>query len=167
MDNKTEDFSMESFEKAKTTMLENKTDKTVDKLAEAGFDKASQKLSSVDRAKKAYADYQVVTSEQLEKFDKELQRRSRIETRDEIHYKKLDLIAIEDYDETPPDACLDAIIKAKETKLFDRFELAKLVWTHEEKIKDPIVFGRIEGISDRFFITQWDDDISLKDIIGE
>jgi hypothetical protein len=47
---------------------------------------------------------------------------------------------------------------------FDSFEIAKIQWKRE--IKDPILFGRIDGCPDRFYVSQWDDDVRIEDILG-
>ena len=65
--------------------------------------------------------------------------------------------------EFPPDTVLDALEKAKEDNCFDTFEVAKISWI--EEIKDPILFGIIEGCSDKFFISQWDDDVKIEDLL--
>jgi hypothetical protein len=55
--------------------------------------------------------------------------------------------------------------KAKDMGCFDYFEVAK-VETVEVR-PDPIIFGGIEGCDDKFFITQWDDDVSIEEILNE
>ena len=140
-------------------------DKVTDKLKEAGFDSASKSISKIDRGKKAYEKYGVITQEQLDRFADKVKEQSMIETKSHYNYKRLDLIPLSEYEEVPPEKCLDAIIDAKKTGLFDTFELARLQWVNEEKVPDPIVFGCIDGITDKFFITQWDKDISIEEIL--
>jgi hypothetical protein len=35
-----------------------------------------------------------------------------------------------------------------------------------KEVIDPIIFGKIDGCTDRFFIAQWDDDVKIEDIVG-
>ena len=42
--------------------------------------------------------------------------------------------------------------------------LGKVDFEWIKEIKDPIVFGVINGCPDKFFISQWDDDIKIDDI---
>jgi hypothetical protein len=83
------------------------------------------------------------------------------------HYThdKLSFILLEDYEEVPPPDCLLDLKKAKDMNCFDSFEVAK-VETVEVR-PDPIIFGRINNCVDRFFITQWDDDVKIEDILKE
>jgi hypothetical protein len=55
--------------------------------------------------------------------------------------------------------------KAKGLECFDRFEVAK-VETIEVR-PDPIIFGLINDCVDKFFITQWDDDVKIEDILKQ
>lgn len=68
-----------------------------------------------------------------------------------------------DYPEVPPPDCLLDLKKAKDMQCFDEFEVAK-VETIESR-PDPIIFGLINGCQDKFFITQWDDDVSIEEIL--
>ena len=55
--------------------------------------------------------------------------------------------------------------EAKARGIFDTFEVAQIDSVVE--YKDPIVFGRIEGCGDRFFVAEWADDVSITDLIGD
>lgn len=77
----------------------------------------------------------------------------------------LEIIALELYPEVPPPDCLLDLKKAKDLNIFDRFEVAK-VQTVEVR-PDPIIFGLINGCVDKFFITQWDDDVKIEDILKQ
>ena len=48
--------------------------------------------------------------------------------------------------------------------VFDTFEVAKIESTRV--YRDPIVFGRISGCDDRFYIAQYDDDVKIEDLLG-
>lgn len=80
-------------------------------------------------------------------------------------YDTLVFVPLKEYPDSPPPDCLLDLRKAHEFKCFDEFEVAK-VKTVEER-PDPIIFGRITGSEDRFFVTQWDDDVRIEDILRE
>lgn len=60
----------------------------------------------------------------------------------------------------PPDNVLNKLATEKERNLFDYFTVARL-----EELPDPLLLGRIDGSEDRFFIAQWDNDITLDELI--
>lgn len=80
-------------------------------------------------------------------------------------HDKLAFCKIAEYGEVPPAEVLGKVKEAKERNCFDYFEVAK-VETVEVR-PDPIIFGRINGIDDRFFVAQWDKDVSIDDILME
>ncbi len=61
----------------------------------------------------------------------------------------------------PPKAAMTAIAKAQSTGLFEKIQVLSLV-----RVPDPIAFGRIEGSDDFYYITQWDDDVKVEDILA-
>lgn len=67
---------------------------------------------------------------------------------------------IADYKALPPDDALKALEKDQMRGLMDEYTIASV-----SEIKDPILFGRIKGHEERFFITQWGDDVNLDDLI--
>ena len=69
-------------------------------------------------------------------------------------------IKLENYPAIPPSHILENLKVHKDLHLFDYFTIGSV-----EKVKDPILWGRIEGSTDRYFICQWGEDISLDDII--
>ena len=72
-------------------------------------------------------------------------------------------IPIENYSKLIPENCVDSIVKAKDTNFFDRFTVASPHCNTTKK--DPVVFGRINGNPNRFYICQWDNDITLDDLL--
>lgn len=130
----------------------------VKRLRKLGFGRIAGKIEKFEGTKEkllnAYRNYKYVTQEKVDAFNGQLRNESSGST-----YKHLSFIGIEDYDRVPPDSVLEALEYAK--KDFDKFEIAYI----ETVKKDPILFGRIEGCSDRFFIAEWDDDVSLEDIL--
>jgi hypothetical protein len=57
---------------------------------------------------------------------------------------------------------LEKMREAKKCNCFDSFEIAKI--ESIEVKKDPILFGRVNECGDRFFIAQWDDDVTIEAI---
>lgn len=67
---------------------------------------------------------------------------------------------IADYEGIPPRHALEALKAAQEKTVFDYFTIASV-----NAVQDPLLLGRINGESDRFFIAQWDTDVCLDDLI--
>jgi hypothetical protein len=132
-------------------------------LAKLGLKSALAKITKGKKAfpklKVAYARYGFIKTDQVEAF----QRKLGIEKSKRAgYYKKLSFTSLERYDrDVPPMDVLKKIEEAKAVGCFDSFEIAYI----EEVKKDPIVFGRIDGCTDRFFIAQWDNDVSIEQII--
>lgn len=144
-------------------MAEEKPKDIVESLLEKlGFSKALAKIGKgrkvFPKLKVAYAMYGFIRDEQVRKFQDVLG----LQKAAKGYRKQLSFCRIENYDrDVPPQEVLEKIEAAKAVGCFDYFEIAFV----EEVKKDPIVFGRIEGCQDRFFIAQWDDDVSIEQII--
>ena len=67
---------------------------------------------------------------------------------------------IEEYESIPPKEVLTKLRTHKDRLLFDYFTIASV-----ENVKDPLLFGRINESRDRYFISQWGEDIKLDDLI--
>jgi hypothetical protein len=161
-------------------------------LKELGLDKASETLEKKLTLKRkltlAYEHYKFVEPHTFNKFNKELRDKTfkivkacpkcenhpkkknecdycRKTGAKEQTYDKLIFVALKDYAEIPPPDCLLDLKKAKDRGIFDTYEVAKVKGVIERP--DPIIFGMVEGCSDKFFITQWDDDVSIEQIMGE
>lgn len=141
--------------------------------AEAGFSAAASEAQKVaDCARRmalAYEHYRYVTPGQIEKFNERLKAqtlkrtgRERVDLHE--HYDVLAFTPVEKYKDLPPADVLAKVKDAKDKKIFDTLEVCKV----ESKVeyKDPIVFGRIEGCGDRFYIAQWDNDVKIEDLLG-
>lgn len=127
-----------------------------------------QKADAARRMAIAYEKYRYVRDENVVAFQKRLYDTT---LRHEgaypnlFHvYDQLTFSPIETYGAVPPREVLDKVTEARREGLFDALEVAKIESTRE--YKDPIVFGRIEGCPDRFYVTQWDSDVSIADLIG-
>lgn len=133
------------------------------KLKNLGLTRASDRITSAQKMTIAYGKYLFVTEEKINDFNSKLRKDTIREMPNAYEYKRLLFVPLEEYNEVPPPHVLEALEKALEDKCFDTFEIAKVEWIKE--IKDPIVFGRINNCTDRFFISQWDDDVKFEDIL--
>ena len=113
--------------------------------------------------KKAYEKYLFVTQNTINKFNDKLREETILEDHRHRTYKRLIFIQLNQYEKLPPSNVLTALEAAIDDKCFDSFEIAKIAWI--EEIKDPILFGIIENCSDKFFISQWDDDVKIEDLL--
>jgi hypothetical protein len=139
---------------------------SIDKLKEAGFTGITDTLTRLDKIQMAYEKYPSISQSTIDDYNKKLRKATEIDQGWSVNYQKAKLIKLSEYMETPPEKCLDAIIEARNTNLFEDFKLLHVVWTKEtKKVPDPIVFGTFKDLDDYFFITQWDDDISLEDLL--
>lgn len=133
------------------------------RLNKLGLKGVANKIGKIKQMKTAYGTYLYIDQEKITGFNKRLREDTLWEDKNARNFKQLVFIRLEVYEEIPPAHVLDALEKATELGCFDYFEIAKIQWIKE--IKDPIVFGRIEGCPDRFFISQWDDDVKIDDLL--
>lgn len=157
-------------------------------------DDAEAKLSFMRKLARAYELYRYVKQEQIDAFIAKLKAKTERDPSDEEVMKQtgykslaafkaapylyrtativrphdtLALTAMESYKGMPPSDVLAKVKEAKAENIFDTFEVA-----HVEPVStkiylpDPIVFGRVNGCSDRFFIAEWGNDVKLADLIG-
>lgn len=83
-------------------------------------------------------------------------------------WKELTTRPVEEYPTLPPQDVLLAVSAAKQKGCFDSFEVAFIAERSSyQRLPDPIVFGRIDGCGDRFYIAQWDDDVKITDLLGD
>lgn len=163
---------------------------------EAGMDKVAFDLEQkIQRARKlaiAYEHYRYVPQQAITEFQAKLKAATtRRPTYDEIAkaaresmfgsfgsiemqmkyatdvYDQLMLEPLASYSGLPPTDVLLAIKAAKEKGCFDAFEVASVAPIATQVIfPDPIVFGRVDGCSDRFYIAEWGSDISIKNLLS-
>lgn len=134
-----------------------------EELKKLGFTTAVKKLDLAQKMKIAYGKYGFVTQEKINIFNDKLRKETLKEDSMSRTFKRLVFIDVSNYAEIPPPHVLRNLKEAISDGCFDKFEIAKIEWIKE--IKDPILFGRIEGCNDRFFIAQWDDDVKVEDIL--
>ena len=123
-------------------------------LHKLGLEKLSQKiLTKGDNKKKLLMamDYKYATQDEIDEFNTEIR----------VEGKRLAFKDIKDYEKLPPDSVLEDLKEAQEKGCFDSFQIAYI-----EKVKDPILFGKITDFSYLYFyISQWGDDVKIEDII--
>lgn len=134
-------------------------------LKQLGFETAGKKVEEQQelmiKLHFAYQDYEFVTQEDIDKFNEQLRKQT--EKKEGTYttiYDVLKMIKIKDYTEAPPEDVLEKLKKAKADGCFDEFVIAKIESVKE--VEDPILFGRIIGCGDYFFIAQWDDDVTME-----
>lgn len=133
-------------------------------LKELGLTTAAKRLDSARRLTIAYAKYGHVTDEAIFKFNEKLKKESMMKSSGVFQYNQLRFTKIGDYGKIPPVAALTRLREAVHDNVFDFFEVADIQSVKE--VPDPIIFGRIEGCTDRFYVAQWDDDVTIEEIVG-
>ncbi len=125
-------------------------------LKELGLNAISEKLlrkkGGKEKLLKAVSEYRYATKEDLDDFKKEMRK----------YNKELAVVEMKSFDRLPPDEILEDLQKARKKKCFDTYHIAYI-----RKVKDPILFGKINGFNELFFyVSQWGDDVKIEDIIG-
>lgn len=160
---------METFNLITTNQEDEMNIKIEERLENLGLTEASKKIKSIREFKAktliAYEHFRYVKPEKIIEFNKKLMEETHQEFKGGYGYKTLVFIPLEKYTEVPPENVLTAIESAIEKKCFDYFEVAKI--ESVVVIPDPIVFGVIKNCPDKFFIAQWDDDVSIEQILKE
>jgi len=144
--------------------------KTIEELKKLGFKNVASRLEAEDKFRTktflAYNNYEFISEEDYQAFNEEL--RAKTQVRDQYMgrsyyvYDKLVMTRLEEYPDLPPEEVLLELKTAQERECFDYYEIAKIESIRE--VIDPILFGRINGCTDRFFIAQWDHDVKFEDI---
>ncbi len=135
-----------------------------DRLSRLGFKHLGTTLEKAKAAKRklaiAYEHFRFVAQEKVNAFNERLRRETQIGRGFGMSYAELAFVPIENYDKVPPKEALDALEVAQGLKCFDTYEVGYI-----RQVKDPLLFGRVTGCPDRFFIAQWDDDVSISDLL--
>lgn len=142
---------------------------TAAELRELGMEGAANELEAKQElARKlmiAYENYRFVKQEKIDGYNRSLYERTlKTGAYGSQVYDKLQFTDLPKYSTVPPRDVLDSLKKAKEHGCFDSFEVAKI--ESVEVRPDPILFGRVRGCQDRFYVAQWDNDIRIEDLIG-
>ena len=136
-----------------------------ERLTELGLKTAGEVVERIKKMRLAYQCYMFLPQEKVDLFNDKLRKETLQEDKNARKFKRLVFTKIENYDKIPPAHVLDAIERAQKDKVFDYYEIAHIRWI--EEVKDPIMFGKIDGCDDRFFIAQWDDDVSIEELMGQ
>lgn len=139
--------------------------KSEDRLAQLGFTASAKKIKGLkDRQRKlalAYEFYKFVRPEIVDKFNTALRKKS-YDWDKRGGYHVLEFVPVAAYDGVPPPEVLTEMEKAVERKCFDSYEVAYI-----RKVEDPLLFGCVAGCEDKFFIGQWDTDVSIDQLLKE
>lgn len=65
-----------------------------------------------------------------------------------------------EFDKIVPEHVVDSLLEAQKRQVFDEFSV---LWV--EKVKDPLLLGKIKELPDYFLIDEWGDDVKFSDII--
>lgn len=135
------------------------------KLEKLGFTRAASELKLLAVKKRklaiAYEHYRFVRPEKIEAFNAKLKAETKTGKEPfSAEWKTLEFTPVYNYESVPPDDAMAALETAQDYKCFDAYEIASI-----KKVKDPILFGRINDCPDRFFIAQWDNDVKIEDIL--
>jgi len=140
---------------------------TVERLKELGLEGAGNELQGLEEFKRktaiAYEHFRFVTPEKINEFNARLKEKTY--NKEKYSYDKLGFTALKSYTEIPPENVLNDLEESKKKNCFDSYEVAKIESVVERP--DPILFGRIDQCSDRFFVSQWDNDVAIEDILSE
>ena len=142
---------------------------SVERLKELGLDKASKDMENLQEFDRkcaiAYEKFRYVTQQKIDEFQQRIRAKTEKKTDWGFTYDTLKFTDLKQYPEVPPESVLDLLESAKKENCFDSFEVAKIESVQERV--DPILFGRIKGCPDRFFIGQWDNDVKIEDILKD
>ena len=143
--------------------------KTLERLEKLGMKPAVDKVRELREVRRkmaiAYENFRYVKQEKIDEFNKELRKDTEKQDDYNITYDVLGFTKLEEYTEVPPESVLDRIEEAIKLACFDYFEIGKI--ESRKETKDPIIFGRITNCNDRFFVGQWDNDVTIEQILND
>ena|SRR3990167_4847798 len=136
------------------------------RLEKAGFKTAATKNREIiDRERRlivAYKNFPFIQQSRVDEFNAHLKKRTMKGNHPlTMMWQELSFIPVSAYPHTPP---MDVIEKVEESQKIGCFDYHEVAYIRD--VKDPIVFGRIHGCTDRFFVAQWDDDVSMEEILN-
>lgn len=143
---------------------------TAEWLKELGLESAANKVSATKEFERrcaiAYEHFRFVTQKNIDDFNAKLEKETlKKDSNGFSRYDTLQFVNLRAYREIPPANVLLKLEEAKGRNCFDDFEVAKI--ESVEIRPDPILFGRVKGCPDRFYISQWDSDVRIEDILKE
>jgi hypothetical protein len=146
---------------------------TVEQARAAGFTQAADlALANRDRVRRmalAYEHYRYVTQQQIDQFNSRLYALTSgvnggVTSIFGESYDVLTLVDAAAYHGIPPADVLVKVQEAKQRGIFDTFVVAEVIT--RRIVQDPIIFGRVAGCDDLFFVAQWGEDVKLTDLIS-
>ena len=134
----------------------------IERMEKAGLTTAMLQLRKLREQKQkmtiAYKHYRFVKPEKFQAFNERLKK----ETLKDYTYSRLKFTELAKYEKVPPMHVIDKLEEANARACFDKYEVASIESVTE--LPDPIIFGIIDGCSDKFFIDQWDSDVKKDDL---
>ena len=136
-----------------------------ERLNKLGLTAASKRVIYLRERKRklaiAYEHYRFVRQEKIDAFNKKLHEKTL--DKKNYTYQVLTFTELGNYEAAPPEPVLVDLETAIGRTCFDSFEVAHIVT--QQKLPDPILFGRIKACPDRFYIAQWDNDVKIDDLL--
>lgn len=135
-------------------------------LEQLGLKAAAEGVTRAKKLSIAYQHYRFIEEGKINDFNAKLYKDTYKSPSPLIcgSYCQLTFTSLGEYPAVPPAEVLNALEAAHGHQCFDRFEVAQITEQSVPK-PDPILFGIVDGCSDRFFIAQWDDDVRIEDIL--
>lgn len=142
-------------------------------LRDLGFEAAANetkaKRALARKLRIAFEHFRVVEPGQIKRFNEELHNKTlnRNPTIDNPYgypvYQVLKFTPTNQYAGVPPVEVLEKLKEAKKLDCFDAFEVATI--ESVQVVPDPVLFGVITGCQNKYFIAQWDNDVSIEQIL--
>ena len=143
----------------------------VKRLEQSGFAASKKGLESFQRSVRAEAVYPSFSQMDLDRFNAKLYKATRRETkpddwnRTSVEWHEVIVVDLKYYSQVPPSHVLDKLEEAKSKGLFDEFKVAAVVNRERVYAPDPLLVGRINGVSAYFIIAQWDKDLKVSELV--
>ena len=151
-------LQVERLKKLGFTQAANELEKAVKVANEVAKDSPLKRKLAI-----AYEHFRFVRPEKIAEYNAKLKAQTiKNGGRFSETYDTVDFMSLSDYGSIPPESVLLALEDAKKFECFDSFEIAYI-----KQVPDPILFGRIGGCTDRFFVSQWDNDVRIEDILKD
>lgn len=139
-------------------------------LSELGLTTAAKGLSKnkslVYKIMLAKENYRYITEDNFREFNERLKKQTYHIKDNTALWFALQFTPIKDYTGIPPEEVLGELKKARGLNIFDDFEIVTMEEKRERiKAEDPLLLGVIHGCPVKFYIAEWDNDISIEDIL--
>lgn len=141
----------------------------IDKFKKAGFARQAALLETELRARGRLAriqewDYKVLPYNAIKAYDRKMIHGWTMV----VHIDPVDkyigvpegAVVEGEFDKIVPEHVIDSLLTAQERQVFDDYHV---LWV--EKVKDPLLLGKVKELPDYFLIDEWGDDIKFSDII--